>query len=148
MQGPTSAHRKRAVHRRLFYKNAGARNLKAVWPFFLSESLKSGPGGPGKPSKMWVAKPPTFLRAFPGPRGRPDLKNAPKKTGQTAFKYPGPAKHSWLQGAPRHYGSQTSWVGLDTFVTNERPCTRRWAVGAVAPHFLLCNNLENRQAKQ
>ena len=26
----------------------------------------------------WVASPPTFLKAFPGPRGRPDLKNATK----------------------------------------------------------------------
>ncbi len=37
---------------------------------------------------MWVAKPPTFWKAFPGPRGRPDIKNAPPKSGQTAFKYP------------------------------------------------------------
>jgi hypothetical protein len=28
---------------------------------------------------MWGAMPPTFLRAFPGPRGRPDLKNVPPK---------------------------------------------------------------------
>ena len=28
---------------------------------------------------MWGASPPTFLKAFPGPRGRPDLKNAPPK---------------------------------------------------------------------
>ncbi len=37
---------------------------------------------------MWGASPPTFLRALTGPRGRPDLKNAPKKSGQTAFRYP------------------------------------------------------------
>ncbi len=30
----------------------------------------------------------TFLKAFPGPRGRPDLKNAPGKSGQIAFRYP------------------------------------------------------------
>ncbi len=28
------------------------------------------------------------MKVFPGPRGRPDLKNAPKKPGQTAFRYP------------------------------------------------------------
>ena len=31
---------------------------------------------------------PTFLKAFPGPRGRPDLKNAPQQSGHIAFKYP------------------------------------------------------------
>ncbi len=39
-----------------------------------------------------VAKPPTFLKAFPGPRGQPDLKYAPQKSGQTAFRYPGSAE--------------------------------------------------------
>ncbi len=39
----------------------------------------AGPGGPGKPSKMWGASPLTFLKACPGPRGRPDLKNATHK---------------------------------------------------------------------
>ena len=37
---------------------------------------------------MWGASPPSFLKAFAGPRGRPDLKNAPQKSGQTAFSYP------------------------------------------------------------
>ncbi len=38
---------------------------------------------------MWGAKPPTFLNAFPAPRGRPDLKSAPPtKTGQIAFRHP------------------------------------------------------------
>ena len=36
---------------------------------------------------MW-GETPTFLRAFPDPRGRQDLKNAPNKFGQTAFRYP------------------------------------------------------------
>ncbi len=39
----------------------------------------AGPWGPRKPCKMWGAKPPTFWKAFPGPRGRPDFKNAPPK---------------------------------------------------------------------
>ena len=39
----------------------------------------AGPGGPGRPLKMWGASRPTFWKAFPGPRGRPDLKNAPQK---------------------------------------------------------------------
>ncbi len=31
----------------------------------------SGPGGPKNSSKMWGAKPPTFLEVFQGPRGHP-----------------------------------------------------------------------------
>ena len=31
--------------------------------------------------------PPIFLKASPGPRGRPDFKNAPNNSGQTAFEY-------------------------------------------------------------
>jgi hypothetical protein len=38
--------------------------------------------------EMWGASPPAFLRAFPGPRGRPDLKNALTKSGQIASRYP------------------------------------------------------------
>ncbi len=42
--------------------------------------MRSGrPRGPGKAFKKMGAKPPTFLRASPGPRGRPDRKNAPQK---------------------------------------------------------------------
>ncbi len=37
---------------------------------------------------MWGAKPPTFLKAFPGPRGRQTSKAHPPKSGQTAFRYP------------------------------------------------------------
>ncbi len=37
---------------------------------------------------MRGASAPAVLRGFPGPRGRPDLKHAPQKTGQTAFRYP------------------------------------------------------------
>jgi hypothetical protein len=59
--------------------------LKAVWPDFGGAFLRSGRP---RPSNLWGAKPPTFLKAFPGPRGRPDLKNAPNKSGQTAFRYP------------------------------------------------------------
>ncbi len=62
----------------------------------------AGPGGTGKASKMWGAMPPTFLRAFPGPRGRPDLKNAPTKSGQTAFKYPGQGNGRAGWGAHAH----------------------------------------------
>ena len=38
-----------------------------------------GARGPGKALKKVGAKPPAFLKAFPGPRGRPDLKKAPPK---------------------------------------------------------------------
>ncbi len=41
-----------------------------------------GGWGPGKPSKRYA-----FLVVFPGPRGRPALKNAPNKSGQTAFRH-------------------------------------------------------------
>ena len=34
------------------------------------------------------ATPPTDLKAFPGPRGRPDPKNTPNKSGQIALRYP------------------------------------------------------------
>ncbi len=47
--------------------------LKAVWPGFLGVRFR-GLVGPGGPEKLM---PPTFWKAFPGPRGRPDLKNAP-----------------------------------------------------------------------
>ena len=33
--------------------------------------------------------PPTFLKAFPGPRGPPDPQMKFKKSGQTAFRSPG-----------------------------------------------------------
>ncbi len=49
--------------------------------------MRSGrPREPGKAFKNvgGFASPPTFLKAFPGPRGRPDL----KKSGQAAFRYP------------------------------------------------------------
>jgi hypothetical protein len=35
----------------------------------LSSGGLSCPGGPGNPSKGWGASPPTFWKAFPGPRG-------------------------------------------------------------------------------
>jgi hypothetical protein len=64
--------------------------LKAVWPGFGGERFlgMAGPGGPGRRSKRWGVKPPTSVKVFPGPRGRPDLKNAPKHSGQIAFRYP------------------------------------------------------------
>jgi hypothetical protein len=53
--------------------------------------LRAGrPRGPRKILKnVGGFVPPTDLKAFPGPRGRPDLKTHPKKPGQTAFRYPG-----------------------------------------------------------
>ncbi len=44
--------------------------------------------GPGKPSKMWGAKPPTHLKAFPAPRGRQTSEMHPPKSGQTASRHP------------------------------------------------------------
>ncbi len=34
-----------------------------------------GPGGLGDPPETWGALPHTFLKGFPGPRGRPDPQN-------------------------------------------------------------------------
>ncbi len=34
-----------------------------------------GPGGLGNPPERWGLRPPTFLKGFPGPRGRPDPQN-------------------------------------------------------------------------
>jgi hypothetical protein len=51
--------------------------------------IEAGPGGPGKPSKRWVASPPLFFTALLGPWARLDFKNAPPKTtNQIAFRYP------------------------------------------------------------
>ena len=63
----------------------------AVWPdlFWVGNRSFWGSGrprGPGKAFKNVGAKPPTDLKAFAGPRGRPDLKNAPQKSGQIAFR--------------------------------------------------------------
>ncbi len=37
---------------------------------------------------MWGALPPAFLKVFPGPRGRPDLKNAPLKIRPDCLQVP------------------------------------------------------------
>ncbi len=51
--------------------------------------MRSGrPRGPGKALQMWGASPPTFFKAFPGPRGRPDLLSVltrPKRRGATTL---------------------------------------------------------------
>ena len=54
---------------------------------------------------MWGAMLPTFPKAFPVARGRPDLKKQPKKSGQTAFRYPGrgPPQHCLECFAARYY---------------------------------------------
>ncbi len=55
-------------------------SLKAVWPDFLGAVLRSGrPRGHVKVLENVGAKHPTFWKALPGPRGRPDLKNATPK---------------------------------------------------------------------
>ena len=52
--------------------------LKAVWPEFVGSvfGVRAAPGGH---SKMWGAKPPTFLDGLKASRGRPDPKNRPNK---------------------------------------------------------------------
>ncbi len=52
--------------------------------------MRSGrPRGPGKALKNVGAKPPTFWKAFPGPRGRPNLKNASPKIRPDCLQVPG-----------------------------------------------------------
>ncbi len=64
--------------------------LEGIWPNFMGCVFEvwADPRGQGKLSKMRGAKPPLLYRVFPGPRGRPDLKNAPTNQGQIAFRYP------------------------------------------------------------
>ncbi len=46
------------------------------------------PRGPGKALKNVGGEAPHIFEGLPGPRGRPDLKNEPTKSGQIAFRYP------------------------------------------------------------
>ncbi len=64
--------------------------LKAIWPGFLGCIFEvwQAPGARESLNKNVGGEAPHILKAFPGPRGRPDLKNAPQKSGQTAFRYP------------------------------------------------------------
>ncbi len=39
------------------------------------------------------------MKVLPGPRDRPDLKNAPHKSGPTAFRHPAPKLSRWVAGA-------------------------------------------------
>ncbi len=48
----------------------------------------AGPGGPGKAFKNVGSEAPTDLRVFPGPRGRPDFKNAPKQIRPDCLQVP------------------------------------------------------------
>ncbi len=41
-----------------------------------------------KHAEMWGASPPNLWRAFPGPRGRPDLKNTPKQIRPDCLQVP------------------------------------------------------------
>ncbi len=63
---------------------------KAVWTDFWGEFLRSGrPRWPGKAFKNVGREGPHLFEGLPGPPGgRPDLKDAPRKSGQTAFRYP------------------------------------------------------------
>ncbi len=94
-----------------------------VWP---------APGGPGKPSKIWGAKPPTFLRAFPDSRGRPDFKTHPKNSGQTAFRYPEQLRAQIDTQTIKEYFPE---AGLTVFPAGSRPrghaptADCRWVLG-------------------
>ncbi len=64
--------------------------LKAIWPYILGcvFEVRPAPGAREGPQKCG-ASPPAFLKAFPGPRGRPDLKNAPPKIRPDCLQVPG-----------------------------------------------------------
>ncbi len=82
-----------------------------------------GPGSPGNTSKRWGAKPPTFLGAFPGPRGRPDLKNAPKQIRPDCLQVP-------------------SWGLLQPTATQPTGRIKHW-VQKYAPIFVLAGRFQN-----
>jgi hypothetical protein len=82
--------------------------------------LKSGPGDLGKPTKNWGTKPPTFWRAFPGPRGRPNLNKAPENSGQTAFRYPECGRTKIRSQTARAFGPDT----LGTYLGPSAPALR------------------------
>ncbi len=62
--------------------------LKAVWPHWWGACLKSGrPPGPRKAFKNVGGEAPHIFEGLPEPPGPARPKNAPKKTGKTAFRY-------------------------------------------------------------
>ncbi len=73
--------------------------LKAVWPDFCWVHFRglAGPGGPGKPSKMCGASPSHFARLSRAPGAGQTSKTHPQKSGQTAFRFPGPEEHTCLR---------------------------------------------------
>jgi hypothetical protein len=90
---------------------------------------------------MWGARPPTFLKALPGPRGRPDLKNEPKQIWPDCLQVPSkPNARLEIQGAERS-NSSPSW-------TLAREPDRPWhaehcehtgpATGTQTPFFVFC----------
>jgi hypothetical protein len=66
--------------------------LKAVWPDLLGCLFEVwlAPGAREAPQKCGGLCPPHFGKAFPGPRGRPDLKNASNKFRPDCFQVPSP----------------------------------------------------------
>jgi hypothetical protein len=61
------------------------------------------------------------VRAFPGPRGRPDLKNAQKKAGQTVFKYPYIYIYIYIYEPRGPVGQEDTWPGGRPAVGQESP---------------------------
>ncbi len=97
--------------------------LKAVWPDFWGVfEVWPAPGARESSQKCGVLRPPTFLKTFPGPRGRPDLKNAPQKSGQTAVKYPEGSDMEATCGDPEAgWGAQSGFcAGLSGLATTLR----------------------------
>ncbi len=74
------------IHGPKTYKLIGACDIHD--PKYGSFFGLAGPGGPGRTSKMCRAKPPTFVEAFPDPRGLPDFKNEPKKIRPECLQVP------------------------------------------------------------
>ncbi len=74
-----------ASRKPLGQRTTSAGYLKAVLPDFLGCVFEVWPMGPGKALKHVRGEAPHL---FEGPRGRPDLKDEPPKSGQTAYRYP------------------------------------------------------------
>ncbi len=94
--------------------------------------MKSGRSrGPGKAFKnVGGEAPPTFLRVFPGPRGRPDLKDAPHKSGKTAFRYPVKVPNEQQSLSQIGTGVGFATCAADSLEGLSKACTERLAAVA------------------
>ncbi len=136
--------------------------LKAVWLDFGGDIFEvwPAPGCPGKPSKMWGASLPIFLKAFRAPGAGQMSKTHPNKSGQTAFRYPvlaGPAVGGLLaykgpkwplrgHSTPEHHSKNTLAPGHGKSSIfgglggpgGPKNHSRRWGVSPPPPSGMAC----------